>query len=84
MEEATTWSSGSVVFSLPHLREAVFFHHAHHLVQERERRLREIDRVVQPTFQRSFSSLHEGYTPERFFASELALWCGCCELEMSC
>lgn len=69
-------SSGSVVFSIVHLREAIFSYHAHSLAQQRIKRLEEIDRPVQQPFWNLTSS--GGYRqgdnpPDGFFAGETQL-----------
>lgn len=50
MEQTAAMSSGSVVFALPHLREAIFFYHAEEIVRLRKAKLDAIDRPVGSAF----------------------------------
>lgn len=63
-------SSGSVVFALPHIREAIFFYHAAELVKDRKAQLDAIPRPVTDAFWNSFKEEDTDEKPEVWFASE--------------
>lgn len=64
-------SSGSVVFSLPHIRDAIFGYHAEELLKERNAQLQAIARPVTAAFWESFAKADGRVMPAEYFASEL-------------